>query len=287
MDLKLNIPAAIRLMRLDKPIGIWLVLFPALWGVLMAKAGAPNLWLLVAMGIGAVAMRSAGCIVNDLADRDLDGAVERTRHRPLVTGEITQNQAYCLLGGCLLIALLLCAFLPLKALLYGMMVLPLIAAYPWMKRITWWPQLFLGLTFNFGVIIGWAATGAAFTNATWMLYAACIAWTLGYDTVYALQDMQDDALIGIRSTARRFEKHLPLFVAVCYVAMVCLLFLAGMFSKFHLFYMLGVAGVWMHSYWQISKLKSNPPATEAGRLFYSNQWLGVWLFFCMLLDRCV
>ncbi|OYW13832.1 MAG: 4-hydroxybenzoate polyprenyltransferase [Rhodospirillales bacterium 12-54-5] len=282
----MNLNAMARLMRLDKPIGIWLVLFPALWGVLMAHKGAPDMGVLLMMLAGAVVMRSAGCIINDLTDRDLDGAVERTRHRPLITGEVTKNQAYQLLAVLLGIALILAAMLPRMVFLLGALALPLIVAYPWMKRITWWPQLFLGVVFNFGALIGWAATGASLSGGAFFLYAACMAWTLGYDTIYAMQDAADDAVIGIRSTARRFAGHIPTFVACCYSAMVVALLLAGTLASMGLMCLLGIIGVGLHLRWQGKALQKDNAISRAGALFISNQWLGVWLFFCLLMDRC-
>ncbi len=279
-----NIHPLLQLMRLDKPIGIWLLLFPACWAVLMARAETPDIRLLFIMLIGAVVMRSAGCIINDLTDRDLDGAVTRTKHRPLVTGAVTVNQAYQLLAVLLSLALLLAAMLPLNVLLFSFIALPMIAAYPWMKRITWWPQLFLGLTFNFGVIIGWASTGQPLTGATFMLYLAGIFWTLGYDTIYAMQDAADDAQAGIKSTARRLGSSLPNAVTGFYTITVVCLIIAGSFATMSVIFIVGVAAVSLQLRKQIRTL--NQQATpDAAALFRSNQWVGLWLFIAMFVDR--
>ena len=272
-------------MRLDKPIGIWLLFFPAAWAVLLAPAGNP--WgLLAVMLLGAVLIRGAGCIVNDLTDRRLDRQVARTRTRPLASGALTRGDALLLLTVLLADGLILCLALPRPALALAVLALPFIAAYPWMKRWSWWPQAFLGLTFNFGALIGWAAAGAAFAPAPLLLYAACFCWTLGYDTLYAVQDMRDDATAGIRSSARRIGlgANLQRFIAACYGAMLLLFGLAA-----HAAGMLGAAA-WLaialaalHFMWQVrqaGRLKAGDP--RAGMLFCSNQWLGLILLAGLL-----
>lgn len=205
-----RLPAAARpyagLMRLDRPIGTWLLLLPGWWAIMLAGGGwrGADWGLMVLFGLGAVIMRGAGCVINDMWDRDLDRMVERTRGRPLAAGLVSRRQAG-------LFALLLCGagFLILLqmtglAIVLGVMTLPLIISYPLMKRVTWWPQAFLGLTFNAGALIGWAAVTGDLPVAAWGLYVAGILWTLAYDTVYAHQDKDDDALVGIRSTALLF-----------------------------------------------------------------------------------
>ena len=274
----------LRLMRLDKPIGIWLLLAPTCWAVLMAHAGRPDIRLLFVMLIGAVVMRSAGCIINDLTDRGLDGAVERTKTRPLVTGEVTVPQAYGLLAALLIVALALAAMLPINVLLFSFIALPMIAAYPWMKRITWWPQLFLGLTFNFGVIIGWAATGAPLSWATAFLYLAGIFWTLGYDTIYAIQDAADDAQVGIKSTARRLGASLPTAVAGFYTVTAACLLIAGAMAQLSVIFLIGVTAACLRFRTQIRAL-NQPSPPDAGALFRSNQWVGLWLFIAIFADR--
>ena len=274
----------LQLMRLDKPIGIWLLAAPACWAVVMARVAAPDIGLLLIMLIGAVVMRSAGCVINDLTDRDLDGAVARTRTRPLVTGAVTVVQAYQLLAVLLAIALVLAAVLPLNVLLFSFIALPMVAAYPWMKRITWWPQLFLGLTFNFGVIIGWAATGQPLTLAALALYLAGMFWTLGYDTIYAMQDAADDAQAGIKSTARRFGAALPTAVAACYTAVLICLLIAGAMVQMSLIFLAGITIASLQFRKQIRAL-NQLLAPDASALFRSNQWVGLWLFIAIFADR--
>ncbi len=278
----------LQLMRIHKPIGIWLLFFPAAWGVLLSPAPVP--WtLLFLMLVGAVLIRSAGCIINDLADQELDKQVERTKHRPLASGKVTRTEAKVLLFVLLFDGLLLCLVLPPLVMKLACVALPFIAAYPWMKRLTWWPQAFLGLTFNFGALIGWAATGAPVGNAPFLLYAACFFWTLGYDTLYAVEDMDGDRKAGIRSTARRIGLGYKLcaFTALCYGLMLWLFMLAlaqvGPISPFMLT-ALTVAAV--HALWQAvqaGRLKAGDP--RGGVLFRSNQWLGLVLLLGLLLQH--
>lgn len=275
-------------MRLDKPIGIWLLFFPAAWGVLLAPAPVESV-LLGAMLLGAVLIRSAGCIMNDLTDRRLDAQVARTKQRPLASGAISRRDALVLLFVLLFDGLLLCLALPMNVFLLALLALPMIAAYPWMKRITWWPQAFLGLTFNLGAVMGWAATGLAVTLAPLLLYAACFFWTLGYDTIYAVQDMDDDAKVGIKSTARRIGLggRLRVFTALCYALMLGLFYAAAKQA--------GIAGPWVlcgllaaaaHALWQATCAgRLVPGSAQAGALFRSNQWLGLMLLAALIAQR--
>lgn len=278
----------LRLMRLDKPIGIWLLFFPAAWGVLLSPA-SPQWILLAIMLVGAVLIRSAGCIINDLTDRRLDAQVARTKNRPLANGTISRVDALVLLVVLLFDGLLLCLVLPKTVLLLAFMAVPLIAAYPWMKRLTWWPQAFLGITFNLGALMGWAATGLAITPAPLLLYAACFFWTLGYDTIYAVQDMDDDATAGIKSTARRIGlgRRLQWFTATCYGAMLTLFWLAAQHAGLVGFWFVGaLVAAAMHAAWQIARTGPLQPASgAAGQLFRSNQWLGLMLMAGLIAQR--
>ena len=206
------------LMRLDRPIGTWLLLLPCWWSVILASGGLMGLtgsqaWLLIILfGLGAVIMRGAGCVVNDLWDMRLDQKVERTRDRPLASGAVKPFQAVLLVITLALMGLTILVQFPLNAILLGFCTIPLIVTYPLMKRITYWPQLFLGLTFNSGAIIGWAAVTGGLAWPALVLYAAGIFWTLGYDTIYACMDREDDSFVGIKSTALRFGKNVKLWV---------------------------------------------------------------------------
>ena len=273
----------IALLRLEKPIGIWLLFFPASWAVAIAAPDEKLLPLLALMLLGATVTRAAGCILNDLADRKLDAQVERTKNRPLASGTVPGWHAILLLGILRSIALLSALSLPRTVFHLALLALPMIAAYPWMKRITWWPQLFLGLTFNLSLPMAWAATGMPLTATPWLLYAAAICWTLGYDTIYAVQDMADDAIVGIRSTARVLGPRLPRFVGGMYAAMVALAALAGIAAQAGPAYGLSVAVMSLHAISQCRRLPPNP--TDAGAIFRSNQWLGLGFLLPLLLAR--
>jgi 4-hydroxybenzoate polyprenyltransferase len=280
----------IELMRLNKPIGIWLLFFPAAWAVAFAgPANADSLstsTLLIIMFIGAVLMRSAGCIINDLTDRKLDSKVARTSIRPLASGTIKPWQAILLLIVLLLLAFVTACTLPPTWFPLAVLALPLIVLYPWMKRLTWWPQLFLGLTFNLGVLFGWVATDHALHPASFILYLACICWTLGYDTIYAVQDMADDTTAGIRSTARRIgTAHLRIFVAACYGVMLALLALSGYLLHAPFPYYIALFAAAAQLLWQVRQLPCTPD--RAAAIFRSNQWTGLILLIGLLASRAL
>lgn len=278
----------LQLMRLHKPIGIWLLFFPAAWGVLLSPASV-NWSLLPIMLCGAALIRSAGCIINDLADQELDKKVERTKNRPLASGAVTRTEAKVLLFVLLVDGLVLCLVLPPAVVELACIALPLIAAYPWMKRLTWWPQAFLGITFNLGALMGWASTGVALSEAPLLLYAACFFWTLGYDTLYAVEDMKGDRVAGIRSTARRIGvgPRLCAFTALCYGMMLLLLALAiAQVGPLGHFMLGGLALAAAHAAWQAVQAKRLTVADpRGGVLFRSNQWLGLVLFSGFALER--
>ncbi len=215
------LPSTIRplasLMRLDRPIGTWLLFWPCAWSV--ALAGVGGRWLLFAwLGLGAFAMRAAGCVYNDIVDRDLDAQVERTRSRPLASGRTTVRAAWALTLALCLVGLVVLLQLTRTAQLAALASIVPVVAYPYMKRITWWPQAWLGLVFSWGAIVGWpAVTGSLEVPALW-LWAGSIAWVIGYDTLYAIQDIEDDALVGVKSSARRLGRHAALGVGIFYAA---------------------------------------------------------------------
>jgi 4-hydroxybenzoate polyprenyltransferase len=273
----------LQLMRLDKPIGFWLLYFPASWAVALSASGANLFHLQALMLVGAIITRAAGCIINDLTDRELDQHVARTRERPLASGRLRRGQAYLVLAILLTLALAIALSLPRTVLLIALVALPMIVAYPWMKRITWWPQVFLGLTFNLSALMGWAATGTPLSTAAFLLYAAAALWTLGYDTIYAVQDIADDARIGIRSSARAIGARLKPFIAGCYGLMFTLLVAAGTLLHLTPYYYLGLAAAALHAAHQWRQL---PPSPErAGPLFRSNQTLGFLILAGCLLSR--
>ncbi len=212
-----------RLMRLHQPVGAWLLFWPCAWALALGSHGRPPLLALAFFATGALIMRAAGCIINDLTDRKFDVKVERTRTRPLASGETSAKEALLLLGALLACALVVAWVLGPRVLIWSLAAMPLVIAYPWMKRITWWPQLFLGLTFNWGALAGWVYVHGAPEVPAVLLYLAGIFWTLGYDTIYAHQDKEDDALIGVKSTALKLgaqtRRWLCLFYALCTICL--------------------------------------------------------------------
>ncbi len=216
------------LARVDRPIGTWLLFLPGLWGVLLGRPPAWEAVRLVALfAIGSLAMRAAGCVVNDLWDRDIDRKVARTAGRPLASGALRPRQALMFLAALLAIGLGVLAQLRPLCWVLGVGSLVLVAAYPLAKRVTWWPQLVMGFTFGFGAPMGYAAATGRIDPAWVAIYGAAILWDLGFDTIYAHQDREDDALVGVRSTARLFGERTRPFLAVCYVAAVVVLAASG------------------------------------------------------------
>jgi 4-hydroxybenzoate polyprenyltransferase len=268
------------LARWDRPIGSWLLLWPCWWGTALAS-DLPDPWLLALFAIGAVAMRGAGCVVNDLADRDLDARVERTRHRPLASGQLGLAQALIFLALQLLVGLaVLLTFNPFTIAL-GFAVMPLVLVYPLMKRITWWPQAWLGLTFNWGALVGWAAVMGELAAPALVLYAAGFFWTLGYDTIYAHQDKTDDALIGIKSSARRLGAASVPWLWGFYGVTLALLAWAAALTGIGPGFYLALVLVALHFGWQVRTIDIDDPASCLQR-FRSNRELGLLVFLAIL-----
>jgi 4-hydroxybenzoate polyprenyltransferase len=229
------IPYAI-LGRFDRPIGTWLLFLPGLWSILLgAQSFSLGLWLIFLFALGALAMRGAGCVINDLWDRKMDAKVERTRGRPLASGILKPIDALCFLALLCSIGLVILALLDFPARVLGVASLGLVVLYPLAKRVTWWPQIVLGLTFGWGAPMGYAAaTGRLCSVSSLLLYAAAILWILGYDTIYAHQDREDDALIGVKSTARLFGAQTSRLLIWSYGGMILLLAAAMAFAGLHL-----------------------------------------------------
>lgn len=212
----------LRLARYDRPIGFWLLAIPCWQGLLLANTGGSGLgWqdleLAALLTLGAIAMRGAGCTYNDIIDRDLDARVDRTRDRPLAAGTVSLQSAWLFLLAQCLVGFLVLVQLPALAIAIGLAALGLVAAYPFMKRITWWPQAWLGLTFNWGILVAYAAVTGQIDMAALLLYGSAVFWTLGYDTIYACQDREDDALVGVRSTARALQNGLHTWLWAFYL----------------------------------------------------------------------
>jgi len=312
----------LKLGRFDRPIGIWLLLLPGWQGIALAMAQygkAPRfyeLWLFVGFGIGACLMRAAGCAFNDIVDRDFDARVARTAMRPIPSGRISVKQAWAFVVGCSLISLLILLTLPTTAILLGVGSLALVAAYPFMKRITWWPQAWLGLTFNWGALMGFAAAlplaaaailppdmaqefrpffwqapplGAHAVALVWqayipalVLYAGGVFWTLGYDTVYALQDIEDDAMVGVKSSARRLGANVRPGVAVFYALAAILAACAGAAAGLGPLFWIGFVAYAGHLAWQVRRLDAAAPVLALA-IFKSNRQAGLILLAAVVL----
>jgi 4-hydroxybenzoate polyprenyltransferase len=268
------------LMRLDRPIGSWLLYWPCAWSV--ALAGVDGRWdLFLWLALGAFAMRSAGCVYNDIVDRDLDRRVERTRLRPLASGRVSLRSAWALMGLlCVIGVIVLLQLNPIAAIVALVSVAP-VAAYPFMKRITWWPQAWLGIVFSWGALVGWPAVTGSLSWTGFLLWFGSIAWVVGYDTLYAIQDIEDDALVGVKSSARRLGDKAPRGVAIFY-ALALLLWAAAIWSvRPDWLALLTLAPAALHLASQA--LRADPKQGElALRLFRSNRSCGLLVFCAML-----
>jgi len=271
-------------MRLHQPVGIWLLLWPCWWSVALASRGLPPVFTLLLFAIGAVLMRSAGCIINDIVDRDIDKLVERTRLRPLASGELRLRQAFGLLAVLLVLALGVVALLGKVVLFWGVASLGLVVTYPFMKRISWWPQLFLGFTFNWGALMGWVAVRGEIELPALLLYIGGIFWTLGYDTIYAHQDKVDDARIGVKSTALRLGQNTKRAVGIFYLLTTVCFALAGWSAGANIGFFAALALAQMHFGWQVCKVDLDNPAS-CRRIFVSNVMLGWIVFLGIIVGR--
>jgi 4-hydroxybenzoate polyprenyltransferase len=275
-----------RLMRLDRPIGTWLLLLPCWWSVTLADDGFPNLWLMLLFAVGAIVMRGAGCIVNDIYDRKLDAQVERTSIRPLASGEIKLWQAIIFLKVLLVIGLGILMMFNHATVVTGLLSLLLVFSYPLMKRITWWPQLFLGFTFNWGALMGFTAVTGGLHAASILLYIAGIFWTLGYDTIYAHQDAEDDEVVGIKSTARLFGTASMKWVSGFYALAFFFLMLAGYASDEGGGFFLGLVIAACYTIFQLMIWRMDDPENCLQR-FRSNRDIGLIIWAAMLIGKFV
>jgi 4-hydroxybenzoate polyprenyltransferase len=276
----------LRLARLDRPIGAWLLLMPCWWSLGLAGMRIderPSLWHVVLFFIGAFAMRGAGCTWNDLVDRNLDGMVERTRSRPIPSGQVTVAQATIFMVAQALLGLLVLLQFNRFTVMCGVASLIVVAIYPFMKRITYWPQVTLGLAFSWGALMGWPATFGRLDWPAIILYAGSISWVIGYDTIYAHQDREDDALIGIKSTAILFGRDTEQMMIVFYALAVALIGIAGAMAGGGLIFALTLVAFALHLAWQIARLDIDDPALCL-KLFKSNRDAGLILFAGLLLD---
>jgi 4-hydroxybenzoate polyprenyltransferase len=276
-----------RLARLERPIGWWLLLLPGWWSIALATikhgGGLPDPRLLALFFVGAVLMRGAGCTFNDLVDRDVDAEVARTSGRPLPSGQVSPSGAVLFMLALGLAALLVLVQFNTFAIVLGLASAAPIAVYPFMKRITYWPQLFLGIAFNWGALLGWAAVTGSLASAPILLYAGGIAWTLAYDTIYAHQDKDDDLLIGLKSTALKFGATTPRWLLLFFALALLLIWFAGLLAGAGWVFTIGIVAAAFHAIWQLRQLD----IADAGRclmLFRSNRDFGLLVFAGAVVD---
>ena len=262
-----------RLMRADRPIGTWLLLFPCWWGLALASPGLPPASFLLLFAIGAFVMRGAGCTYNDIVDRDFDGRVARTADRPIPSGAVTLRGAIAFLLAQLLAGLAILLAFDATTIALGVASLVLVFTYPLMKRVTWWPQFFLGLTFNWGVLMGWTAVAGALGMPALLLYAGGVAWTLGYDTIYAHQDKEDDALVGVKSSARRLGDRTRPALFAFYAAAAALFGAAGHAAGLSWPFWVALAAATAQMAWQAWRVDTDQPGDCLAK-FRSNRLVG-------------
>ena len=271
----------IQLTRLNKPIGILLLFWPCVWGLTLAYYfnDETTLYLkhLVLFFLGSVLMRSAGCIINDIVDRDFDKKVERTKKRPIASGKISvlESLLYALL--LCLVALLILLQFNLFTIILGISSMSLAFAYPFMKRITFWPQLFLGITFNWGIIMGWASITNNLSIEPIILYLSAIFWTLGYDTIYGLQDLHDDEIVGVKSTAIKFKNNVKVFVGTCYILCTLCILTLSLLMEINKYSLLLSIFFILSLVYQVKIFKSNSPKSCLS-CFKMNNFTGLFIF---------
>jgi 4-hydroxybenzoate polyprenyltransferase len=280
----------LRMIRADRPIGTWLLLWPCWWSTALAAVAAgdavPNPWYLALFAVGAFAMRGAGCVYNDIVDKDVDAAVARTRSRPLPSGQVSVTAAKVFM-----LALSFTGFLVLIqfnpfAIVLGVASLGIVAIYPFMKRITHWPQAVLGLAFSWGALMGWAAVFGRLDLAPVLLYAACMAWTIGYDTIYAHQDKEDDALIGLKSTALKFGERTKPWLVLFYGLAILGIAAAGLLAGAGPVFLIGLALGAAQLGWQVATLDVND-GDNCLKRFRSNRNFGAIIFIALVAEAAV
>lgn len=275
------------LMRLDRPYGAWLLLLPCWWSIALAADGAwPDVKLLVLFTLGAFLMRGAGCVMNDIADRDFDGQVARTATRPIPSGAISIKQAIAFLTLLGFLGLAILVQFNMFAIGIGVLSLATVIIYPYMKRFTYWPQVFLGLSFNWGALLGWAAVRGDLGPAPGALYVAGIFWTLGYDTIYAHQDKEDDILVGIKSTALRLGAKTRAWLVFFYGGTISLAALSGWFAGLSVYFYIALIPAAAHLVWQIVTVDIDDPKNCLTR-FKSNRDFGLLLFAAVMVGQII
>jgi len=275
-----------KLSRIDRPIGTWLLLYPCWWSIALAApdGSVPDAILFILFAIGAFIMRGAGCTLNDIADRNYDGKVERTKKRPIPSGQVSVFQAFIWLGFQCLIGLLILLQFNTFAIIVGVCSLVLVIIYPFAKRFTYWPQFFLGLAFNYGALLGWATVTGELTIVPVILYVGGIAWTLGYDTIYAHQDKEDDALIGVKSTALKFAEATKHWLLGFYVITLSTIVVCAYLTNLSILFYILISGAAAHLLWQLRSLDIND-ADKCLMLFKSNKIFGALVLFAIVAGK--
>lgn len=280
----------LRLGRFDRPIGLWLLLFPCLWSQSLAQVNRsdhyPDLFYFALFAIGAMAMRASGCAYNDYVDRDIDARVQRTASRPLPSGQVSPMAAVMFIIVSALVGLAVLLQFNSFTIWLAIASLAIVAVYPFAKRVTSYPQIVLGLAFNWGALVGWAAIKGSIGLAPLALYAGCVFWTVGYDTIYAHQDKEDDALLGLGSTALKFGDDTVSFVGGMYALAGAMWLVAGALAGGHLLYFLAVVLVFLQMSWQVSTLDINDPG-NCLRRFQSNRDVGLALLAGLIADMAL
>lgn len=272
-----------RLMRFHKPIGIALLLWPTLWALWIARQGIPDIKILIIFILGTIIMRSAGCVINDYADRNFDAHVARTRERPLATRQISPKEALVLFAILCLLALLLVLQLNRLTMALSVVALLLASIYPFTKRYTYWPQLFLGAAFAWSVPMAFAAQLNTVPSVTWLIYGIALLWPLYYDTLYAMADKEDDVKIGIKSTAILFGKHVRWILSILQAIILLLLVVVGFYFSLNLYYYLGLIGAVACLFYQ-QHLMRKGDAQSYFKAFLNNNWLGLLVFMGIALN---
>lgn len=271
------------LMRFHQPIGIFLLLWPTLWGVWIAGNGHPNLWIVCVFVAGVILMRAAGCLINDFADRHFDGKVKRTAKRPLATGAVTSKETLILFSVLVLLAFGLVLTLNPLTIFLSFIALGLAASYPFMKRITHWPQVVLGLAFSFGIPMAFAAQTNHVHFIAWVIMLSATLWTLAYDTQYAMVDRDDDLIIGIKSTAVLFGQYdVPIIIGL-QILVITILLIIGLILGFNLYYYIGVVTAMLLIIYQQWLIRSRHPQ-QCFKAFLNNHWVGLVIFLGIVLN---
>ena len=286
-----NFKLIIELTRLNKPIGFMLLFWPCLWGLTLSYNFDLTLNVFIFYGLlffsGSVLMRSAGCIVNDISDKNFDKLVERTKNRPVASGKISIRLAIIYSVVLCVIAFLVLINFNKFTILMALISMPLAFTYPLMKRFTYWPQLFLGITFNYGLVLAWISIKNDISLIPIIFYLGAIFWTLGYDTIYGYQDIKDDEIIGVKSTSIKFKNNPKKFILICYLTFIASLILIGLIMKFNLFYFLFlIIPIFQLIFFQIYKLNVNEPMSCLVK-FKSNNFLGLIVFVNLLIGKII